>query len=81
MREDNVGWFAVVLVVLAPALRCNVCGDTNVDDDVFLAGMLVDFQAADYEEPVAAVQFIGQAAEFRMQLWERKGLLRYVSKG
>jgi hypothetical protein len=59
VAEDDVGGVAVKFTVLATPLPRDVGGDTNVDGDVVLAGVLVYVYAADDEESVAFVEFIG----------------------
>lgn len=80
VSKDHVGRGSVkrTLVVLAATPGSYVCRQTGVDDDVFLACVLADADAADHEEPVAKVKLTGQAPELGVQLWQRKGLLRDV---
>jgi hypothetical protein len=59
VAEDDVGGVTVEFTVLATPLPRDVCGDANVDGDVLFAGVLVYVYAADNEESVALVEFIG----------------------
>jgi len=59
VREDHIGWLVVVLMVLAAADGSDVRGNAGVDDDVFFAGVEVDWDASDDLEAVAVVDFVG----------------------
>lgn len=79
MREHHVCELPVVLVILAPSLGSHVGGDTTVDDNVLLSGVLLYFDAANHEESVPTVQFVGQPSKLGPQGWEREGFGRDVA--
>lgn len=80
MGQDYVGRFPIYLGVLPAAHWGNVRGDAGVDRDVVLTGVGLYAEAADDKEAVARVQFIGQATEFGVEVWQGKGFGGYVTE-
>lgn len=67
-----------IAVVLSTALRGNVRREAGVDDDVFLARVVVDAETAEDKEAVAEVKLVGEAAELGVEGGKGEGGLGYV---
>lgn len=63
VREHHVGGLAVKGAVLAAAGRRDVRGEAGVDDDVFLARVPLDGDAANDFEAVTVVDLLGDLAQ------------------
>ncbi len=80
VREGDVGRLAGKVVVLAAAGRRDVRGEPRVDDDVFLARVALDGDAADDLEAVPAVNLARHVPQDGVQRGQRKGVLRNVAE-
>lgn len=73
--QNDISRLTVELVVLATKLRCDVCRNTSINDQIVLASMLINAKTTDYKEAMAVMELIRKASQLCMQCrkWKRVG--------
>lgn len=75
VSQHDIGWFAIILVVLTRSDWADVRRNSSVNDDVLFAIMLFEWQTSKNLEAASVVNFVRNLAKIGVQARQREGVL------